>query len=497
MAQNGHLYVEPIFKQDYIDNAVLASPKDISDYMEGLGFEKTGDASYSNGTFEVSDLHPRNVLKDNKGNIFVVDAEIKKEKASKKNSVFDKLDDTLKKWEDDLDNFGKETLGLNMPVAVARTAVRAMRLAVKTAQTASEVINAGIEAIKQTSWYKNLSKSDKDKITEDNLESLINDSISNNDNVTADEAKSKTDEAFKKSREALENKKPFKQKVKDATRKAIRMFTDRQFISKKLMDEIGAQSVKDLMINSHGSSGKARRMFEDSYGKIYKNLKDSDRDALDEIIQLRRFVTIDSSRAEKDLPPVSHPDYIDGDVAQKSLGQYKNDLGDKKFNDLTKRADTYFKVYADLLKAMEKNGLISKEAFDSLNGLDYQPRLFLQHILDFEGNVSMGSAVKEKSDTGGLSKEQIMFLTEGSSGSLVTNSEWLLSTSLVARTRAMAMNNINREFITKEYPKAKERFEKLKGNKDLSREDARFKNYFKELSTKIKEGPLEKAPRKL
>ncbi|MEX0313537.1 MAG: hypothetical protein AB3N18_05125, partial [Allomuricauda sp.] len=703
-------YVEPIFKQDYIDNAGLASPKDISDYMEGLGFENKGDATFSNGTFVVSDLHPRNVLKDDQGNIFVVDAEInsrhvlprkrtveqdinqiykeskdltdigtkqqykeyiksifpnskvpnivyhgshndfQKFESSKSNykntfyfssahegasefvrqnialadgkkvgphvkkvllnfqnpyvedisklsfdspngydltklktprgkmniqdfpSDFDgnfgynsflyemitdraierghdgiilkntidtlnvetddfivlnadnthilgsdtdkkqfqefldkkgnnnvgplkNLDSTLKKWEDDLDNFGKETLGLNMPVAVARTAVRAMRLAVKTAQTASDVIKAGIEAIKNTSWYKNLSKSEKEQITEENLESLINDSITKNESVNNDEAKSKTDEAFKKSREALENKKPFRQKVKEATRKAIRMFTDRQFISKKLVDEIGAQSVKDLMINSHGSSGKARRMFEDSYGKIYKGLKDSDRNALDEIIQLRRFVTIDKSRAEKDLAPVAHPDYIDGEVAQKSLDQYKSELGDKKFENLDQRADSYFKVYSDLLKAMEKNGLISKEAFDSLNGLDYQPRLFLQHILDFEGNVSMGSAVKEKSDTGGLSKNQIMFLTEGSSGSLVTNSEWLLSTSLVARTRAMAMNNINREFITKEYPKAKERFEKLKGKKDLSKEDARFVRYFKELSSKIKEGPLEKTPR--
>jgi len=143
---------------------------------------------------------------------------------------------------------------------------------------------------------------------------------------------------------------------------------------------------------------------------------------------------------------------------------------------------------------MLDNGLIGQKAFDSLNGLDYQPRLFLQHITDFEGNVSLGAAKKNSSDTGGLAQDQIKSLNKGSSGNLVRNSEWLLSTSIVSRQKAMSMNTTNRLFMTKEFPAAKKRFDALKKNianrKKWSREDERFYNYFKELNSKIKDNPI-------
>ena len=46
--------------------------------MAAIGFTKlNNEGRYANGDFEVWGLVPRNVLKDNGGDIFIIDAEIK------------------------------------------------------------------------------------------------------------------------------------------------------------------------------------------------------------------------------------------------------------------------------------------------------------------------------------------------------------------------------------------------------------------------------------
>jgi hypothetical protein len=46
-------------------------------YMAALGFQKISEAKFSNGIVEVSDLHPRNVLRDSEGDLYVIDAEFR------------------------------------------------------------------------------------------------------------------------------------------------------------------------------------------------------------------------------------------------------------------------------------------------------------------------------------------------------------------------------------------------------------------------------------
>ena len=74
--------VFPVLKQDYIENATETSPEEIDNYMQSLEFKRTGEAEYSNGDITISDLRPRNVLKDTDGDIYVVDADFKKIKNS-------------------------------------------------------------------------------------------------------------------------------------------------------------------------------------------------------------------------------------------------------------------------------------------------------------------------------------------------------------------------------------------------------------------------------
>jgi hypothetical protein len=61
-----------------VKNAQPATPIEIETYMAAIGFtKKNNEGRFTNNMYEVWDLVPRNVLKDNDGDIYVVDAEIK------------------------------------------------------------------------------------------------------------------------------------------------------------------------------------------------------------------------------------------------------------------------------------------------------------------------------------------------------------------------------------------------------------------------------------
>lgn len=72
---NGSVY--PVLCQDFIPNEREATPIEIDTYMAALSFTKLGEATYENGDVVISDLHPRNVLRDADGDFFVIDAEFK------------------------------------------------------------------------------------------------------------------------------------------------------------------------------------------------------------------------------------------------------------------------------------------------------------------------------------------------------------------------------------------------------------------------------------
>lgn len=434
------------------------------------------------------------------------EGEVQKEPESE---ITEQSDDAILDWlnaaDKKLDDFSKNNLGIGLPVAVAQGTVKTVRAAYKAGKSATQAIKEALDYIKSTDWYKSLSNKEQKEVNGDLVkQAMVQKTMSEKESFEY------VEKTFEEADKSLENKDSSKKKRKSKIRNLIQKLTDRQFISKKLVDEAGAQQTKDAMINGHGASGRAKRIFDEAFKNIYTdrikvNTKDGfkvefepmsnkDRQFLDKIIQLKRFIAIDKNRSERNLPPVTHPGFINADIAKKYLDHLKEKIGDKKFNDLERRSKIYFDTYKDLLAEMKKNGLIGEETFEALNGLDYQPRLFLQHITDFEGNVSLGAASKQKSDTGGLSQEQIKRIGEGSSGVLVRNSEWLLATSIDSRQRAMAMNTVNKLFMTKEFPAAKKRFEELKkdikNQKKWSREDQRFYEYFQELNSKVKDNPI-------
>ena len=71
--------VQPVIVQPRIANAHPATRIMIDTYMAALGFEKTSEEGrFRNNQYEVWDLVPRNVLVDDEGDVYVVDAEIKR-----------------------------------------------------------------------------------------------------------------------------------------------------------------------------------------------------------------------------------------------------------------------------------------------------------------------------------------------------------------------------------------------------------------------------------
>ena len=71
------------------------------------------------------------------------------------------LSNVLEDWDNKLKDFSKDTLGVNLPVVVARGAIKAMKAAVSVSKTGADVLSAGINYVRNTDWYKNLNDSDK------------------------------------------------------------------------------------------------------------------------------------------------------------------------------------------------------------------------------------------------------------------------------------------------------------------------------------------------
>lgn len=312
--------------------------------------------------------------------------------------------------------------------------------------------------------------------------------------ISDEEALRLSMEAYEEADAIINKKLTKKEQLERFKRVFIKNVSDRQFLPKHLTKKSGMKGTYNLMINSNGSSGKANRMFQEAYKKIYYKLDKKDRKLLDIIIHAKRVIAIDNNREERGLGKVRHTKGTNREREQKTLNRLRNELGEKKYNDLIERADNYFDVFKQILKDSEKSGLISKEVKEMFENVDYQPRLFIKHITNFNEEVNLKNESEVNKNNGGLSQDQIKSMTEGDAGALIMNSSWLLSTALNTRYKSIAINNVNKKFMAEEFPKAKERYEALldkeKKGKELSREDKRFKKYFSELDSKIKDNPI-------
>ena len=245
---------------------------------------------------------------------------------------------------------------------------------------------------------------------------------------------------FEKSRNIQREKAKLPERIVNSISKILRATVDPKIDSKRIFDRLGMQSVLDRLQNLYGTSGTVKFRFTKAYDKIYKGLSSKDTITLDEIIQLRRFIAIDKNKIKKGLPEIENPGYRTGEQAQKLLNELQERIGQSKFLDLNKRADAYFNEFRGMLDRLQDGGLITKELRDELYEIDYQPRKFLNFILEAD---SRKKTKNEEAWKTGVREEIIKKLETGSAEELFNNSEWLLTTALSQAETAIAYNKFN------------------------------------------------------
>ena len=310
---------------------------------------------------------------------------------------------------------------------------------------------------------------------------------------TPEEALKAARKSYNKAKAKAKAKKP-KNIWKETIFNLAKYFTDKQYLPKRMLKKAGGDLVRDYMVASKGSPGYAKRLFDKAYNKIYRGLTKEQIDDLNKIILQRRFIAIDKNRAKRGLDPVTHSDFQNQETAELTLEGLREELGDKEFNELNKRATAYFSEFKNLLDMIEKAGIVNKEFRDSFFDVDYQPRLFLQFLQTQEQENSIQEMGAPTSTS--LTSKQVQTMEKGSDEALVVDSMYLLGRSLNMRAKTVAMNRTTTklaEFMKERLDYIKKTKKsisegKLKG-KELKKAKKDIK-YFEELQRRVKLNPI-------
>jgi hypothetical protein len=259
---------------------------------------------------------------------------------------------------------------------------------------------------------------------------------------TGDVTVSKIREASKK--ELLSRKK--KMTIIDRIRFIRNKIIDRQSDIKRLIKGIGSkESIRayNLLVSKAGASGFANYRFKNAEADIYKGLSKNDLDTLEDIIYARRMVAINESRAKKGLEPYTGMDGYSEVKALKDLDAIKNKIGEKKFNDLSKRATIYFGVFSENLKKLYESGRINEETYINLRDIEYSPIKTIKYIIGY--NLDAETIDKEASKLG-VSKKDILALTDSNENAIIFDSKWLLLLNVMSVEGRAFENKMLNEF---------------------------------------------------
>jgi len=240
------------------------------------------------------------------------------------------------------------------------------------------------------------------------------------------------DDAYDASKKLLDSQKNKKIFTWDAARK---FFLDRQATLKAAILKAGMKNAYNLLVNRAGSGARANYFFSKQEKAIYDGLSSKDIEALDKIIMLRRIAEIDKNfdvRGEK--RPI-HPNKLNFESAQIGLAEKRKELGDAKFNELNDKANKYFDAFKSLLDSMYDEGLINEDLYNRLKNLDYQPRMFIEHVFDMD-ELSMRDI--------NLSANQVKKIKDGSEDEIMFDSRFLLAVYSKSTFSRIARNKVNR-----------------------------------------------------
>lgn len=203
---------------------------------------------------------------------------------------------------------------------------------------------------------------------------------------------------------------------------------------KEALKNAGGEQVVMLKDISNKSTGKASLKIEQLDKSIFKGLKENEIADLGNIIQAKRTVFLDEMYDKKKKPRLNHEQGHTKEFYEAVLKGLETE--DKaKFDDLSKRADAYFKGMQDLLDAKKQNGLINDATYEALKEQSlYSPRMFISHLDDIGRNLNGGKPIS-------VGESGIKALEEGSEGLMDKDPRFLLATSVAHTYGIMAKND--------------------------------------------------------
>ncbi len=271
--------------------------------------------------------------------------------------------------------------------------------------------------------------------------------------------------------------------AEQAVNKSLDLLVDRQGSVKKSLKVAGLSSTINHMVAKLGAASAAKHLSDEAHKKTFDRLSQEDVRSLEEIILLKNITSIDSERTRLGKAPVKHQGGQTGVSATKALEGYKAELGEKKFNELEAKAKNYFDINRELLKTAKSEGLISDAVFESIITRDYQSRVYLDFLEDMEGNFL--SEELDNFETSSLSAEQVKSMRGGSEGSQSMDSQTLQQRSILARTKAVFANKLNRSFANELTP-ALEQIATLETIEKPTKAQAKKLRHLKELNSNVK-----------
>jgi len=210
--------------------------------------------------------------------------------------------------------------------------------------------------------------------------------------------------------------------------------------AKKVIRKLGpygkqAEMRRDLIVHAPTSAGQ---IFKDVSPQIYDGLNVGESKLLDQIIQSRRVVEIETYKLG-----MSHPTapQFRGPQGTQSIGGAEHfarlakvdQLPQPLRDSLMQRSDRYFQTMKEqIVDPLYQEGLLSDESYLALQSHIYEPRRFYEHI---DPGYQSGSGKHITSPDSGIKR-----LDEGSMAAMETDSQLLLADAL-SRTQGRIFTN--------------------------------------------------------
>ena len=343
---------------------------------------------------------------------------------------------------------------------------------------------------------KTIEKEDQANEQQENQEELFDDSEKPESIDVLDTHMDAADKKLKKA-SLLKRAKDFAGKLPKALK---RQLIDRQADLKRILTNISdtkAIRALNLLITKAGSGALASQIFKGFESKIYKGLKSVETKALDSIIYARRIISINENRRQrraksaeyeaqygKEITPeqakniddeildfyyeenedtgvyeirdfspyevTTEGKTINEDVANESLEQLKQRIGEEQYNKLFDRSEAYFESTKSLLERLYDSGRITKAQFDYFKDINYSPFRVIEKIFPESGKDLSSLTEKEEADflrINGIPAKDIMALKDGGEYTVMKDSKQLLAMYSAAVARRSFHNKFMNAFF--------------------------------------------------